>query len=530
MKREVAICHFNTPELTEATILSLRKHGGEGYHVTVFDNSAPTDFCGIHKAARPFTAKMKGVTVIDNTQGQIIDFAKELAKYPEREPESAESNDWGSVKHMITVQYLFDVLTDGFLLMDSDILLKQDVDFMFEENTVAVGHVQEPQPGNYFGIGRLVPMLCYINVPLCKKLGLRYYDPERCWMLHPSMRDRRNWYDTGASFLEDIRRTLPRGQRGHRIDIRPLMEHYKCGSWRQGDLTQQQAWLNKHRDLWEPTPRMRGEKKIAVCVVGRNEDLYAREWVEHYRKIGVSKIFVYDNWFDGETPLSETLKDYVDEGFVDIYDMHNRMDLQRQAYTHCYRNHGNEYAWIGFLDFDEYLRWDGRKKIEAMFTQYKDADCVLINWRLMTDNGLTRYDYRPLAERFTQPMPLNQHVKYDFPENEHVKCFVRGGLGDLNFKHLHYPGYADMVCVNPKGNRVPPSPFVRPFDHSVMRIDHYWTKTAEEWRNVKLKRGFATGREYDKWFMAKQEEFFFKVNERTSEKEAILRGKPTPTN
>ena len=39
--REVAIIHYNTPELTEAAILSLRKHGGEDYHVTVFDNSAP---------------------------------------------------------------------------------------------------------------------------------------------------------------------------------------------------------------------------------------------------------------------------------------------------------------------------------------------------------------------------------------------------------------------------------------------------------------------------------------------------------
>ena len=41
-KRQVAIIHYNTPEITEATILSLRKHGGEDYHVTVFDNSAPS--------------------------------------------------------------------------------------------------------------------------------------------------------------------------------------------------------------------------------------------------------------------------------------------------------------------------------------------------------------------------------------------------------------------------------------------------------------------------------------------------------
>ena len=39
-QKTVAIIHFNTPELTEAGIKSLRKHGGEDYRVIVFDNSA----------------------------------------------------------------------------------------------------------------------------------------------------------------------------------------------------------------------------------------------------------------------------------------------------------------------------------------------------------------------------------------------------------------------------------------------------------------------------------------------------------
>ena len=75
MKKTVAIIHFNTPLLTECAIKSLRKHGGEMYRVVVFDNSDRA----------PFTAKMRGVEVIDNTQGQIIDFDAELEKYPERD-------------------------------------------------------------------------------------------------------------------------------------------------------------------------------------------------------------------------------------------------------------------------------------------------------------------------------------------------------------------------------------------------------------------------------------------------------------
>ena len=508
-KREVAIVHFNTPELTEATILSLRKHGGMDYHVTVFDNSDQ----------RPFKAQIKGVDVIDNTKGQIINFELELARFPNKC--DATQNGWGSDKHMLSVQKLWDLIPEGFLLLDSDVLIKQSVDHMWMDDQVAVGHVQDPQPGNRFHLARLVPMVLYINVPLCKKFGLKFFDPERSWMLNsPHLNDRLNWYDTGAAFYEDIHRKK-NGCRGRRIDIRPLMEHYQKGSWHRSDIKEQAKWLNTHRQLWEPTPRMRGDKKVAICAIGRNENRYAEEWVAHYKKIGVSKIFVYDNYFGNETPLAETLKKYVDAGFVEIIDIHDRHPWQLHAYMDCYKKHGNEYAWIGFLDFDEYLRWNGKKKIESMFQQYQDADCVLVNWRLFTDNGLVHYDPRPLAERFTEVMPLKTKVKYDFPENNHVKCFVRGGLGDVKFNSPHHPE-TKMKCVNVSGKEVPNSAFVHPFDHSVMRLDHYWTKTAEEWIRTKLARGFSSGHTYIDKFMRQQENYFFAVNERTPEKEAII--------
>ena len=510
MKREVAIVHFNTPELTEACILSVRKHGGQQYHITVFDNSD----------ARPFTAKMDGVTVIDNTKGQVIDFDKELKKH--QKAQYGKVNNYASDKHMMSVQKLWDIINAPFLLLDSDVLLKQSVDFMFKDDVVAVGHVQNPQPGNNFNLGRLVPMVCYINVPLCYEYGLTYFDPKRAWMIHSNnLHDRANWYDTGASFYEDIH-AKKNGCRGTRIDIRPLMEHYKRGSWWGNCHGDHKKWLENHKNLWKPTPRMQGNKKVAICAIGRNENRYAVEWVEHYKKLGVSKIFVYDNYFNDEEPLAVTLKKYEDAGFVEIIPIPNRKGMQHRAYEHCYKLHGDEYAWIGFLDFDEYLRWEGRKKIETMFQKYNDADCVLVNWRLFTDSGLTHYDPRPLKERFTEVMPLDQHVKYTWPENDHVKCFVAGGLGIVNFNSPHHPG-TQMRCVNVSGEDVKNESFVHPYDHSVMRLDHYWTKTAEEWIGNKLMRGFPSGRTYMDNFIKAQERYFFAVNERTPEKEQIIR-------
>lgn len=40
--------------------------------------------------------------------------------------------------------------------------------------------------------------------------------------------------------------------------------------------------------------------KVSVCVIGRMENLYAVEFVEHYKSIGVDKIFIYDNNHNNE--------------------------------------------------------------------------------------------------------------------------------------------------------------------------------------------------------------------------------------
>ena len=35
--------------------------------------------------------------------------------------------------------------------------------------------------------------------------------------------------------------------------------------------------------------------KTALCAIAKNENLYIREWVEYYMKLGFSNIILYDN-------------------------------------------------------------------------------------------------------------------------------------------------------------------------------------------------------------------------------------------
>ena len=500
-KKTVAIIHFNTPELTEAAIKSIRKHGGEAYRVVVFDNSD----------TRPFEKPMRGVEVIDNTKGQIIDFDAELGKYPERDRTigCAKGCEFGSAKHMMTVQKLWELLPDGFVLMESDILLKRDIEEFFAPQYSVYGYWQKSQPNNPFYIGRMLPMLCWINVPMLAKAGAKYFDPERTYGLLPGGRcNRNNWYDTGSVLLEDIIKNRPH-LKGYHRDIREFVEHYGSGSWANNDLWQQTAWLEKYRDLWQTDET----STVAICAIGRLENRYAVEWVEHYKQLGVAHIYIYDNNREGEEHFEDVLKTYIDEGFVSV---HPFTGSQKKAYEQCYNDFNSAYDWIGFFDFDEFVEIQDGRKAADLLSGFDYADVVVLNWRTMTDNGLLHYEDKPVKERFTEG------TGEDFQINRHVKSFVQTGISGISFNDPHCPNAPKLKVVNVHGISVKQVPIQEQVIHDIARIDHYDTKTAEEWIN-KNRRGWPDAtKEIADRRRASAIDIFFAINQRTKEKEEIL--------
>ena len=525
MKRTICIVHFNTPKLTEAAVLSIRRHGGEDYRVVIFENSCDAKLAdGKERKARPFADVLKDdamrkalgdVEIIDNSKGQLVDFDAELAKWPKKKND-AENRlaHFGSAKHMMSVEWLIQHREEPFILADSDILIKGNINDLWDEKATACGYIDTgiSNPGI---VARLWPMLCFINAPECRRLGIHYYDGTRCWGISGGGKNS-CWYDTGAAFLEDIKRT--EGATLRQVDIRNVMEHMWSGSWREKDK-ETEAWLNKHESLWKPSPKELGIKAVAVCCIQRREERYIQEFVDHHLLMGVAHIFIYDNG-RGDEPVP-----VFDDERVTVINWRDKDNAQCDAYSHCYRQHGHEYAWMGFLDVDEHVQVRQGETLTAYLSAMAamKADVVLLNWRVMTDNNLTHYDPRPLAERFTQPMPLNQHVRFsDQPENNHVKAFVRGGVYGLQFGTPHCPVKpATLRAVNSNGETVPLRPLI-PYQLKHAWIDHFETKTADEYME-KCRRGFPLSQQYTDGFLRNSVRFFFAINQRTPEKEEILR-------
>ena len=259
---------------------------------------------------------------------------------------------------------------------------------------------------------------------------------------------------------------------------------------------------------------------VALVAIGRRENLYAREFVEHYKNLGFSNVIIMDNNHEGEEHFEDVLKDYVDQGFVIIEDYRDQVKPQMRGYTEMYKKYGKQYDWIAFYDFDEFLILPRHRDISEYLSLFpRDCQVVLVNWLCMTDNNLVHYDPRPLMERFTEAMPLDRCVQYSFPDNCHVKSIIRGGL-DIAFGGNPHTTDTPLIAYNASGVRCENRPW-QLMDYRIAILKHFTTKTIEEWVTRKMKVG--TPDRDPSQFLPFYKDRFFKINEMTEDKMNYLK-------
>lgn len=263
---------------------------------------------------------------------------------------------------------------------------------------------------------------------------------------------------------------------------------------------------------------------VAICAVARNEDLYIAEWVRYYRKLGASHIYIYDN-NDEDTPV---LRQLASEKDVTVIPLHGQSALERigyqgGAYADAYKRFGEQYAWMGFFDIDEFVEIDNGVSLPDFLDgpSFDGVTVVHLHWRYYGDGGRAKYSPEPLAVRFPDPAP--EDVKYADalkPENRYVKSIVRTGYDCVNFRDVHAPWFYGAACRTPSGQFEYVDRSTAPVDLKGARVRHYGTKTIEEYIRRRIGRRRATGL---KQISVKDRlDWFFRVNEMTSEKLQVI--------
>ena len=262
---KILIVNFNTQDLTDCTIKSVNKHTPD-CHIYVFDNSDK----------EPFVNTFDNVTVLDNTKGQYIDFDEFMSRYPNAHKSAGRVNNYASAKHCYTIDRCMDILNDDFILLDSDVIVKRDLHEIVDESCIYVGDVITQPLSN--GIKRVLPFITYINVNMCKKYGVHYFDDNYMHGLANNGLNRdSDKHDTGAAFYIHAKR-----YKHKQIDHRYYVIHYKGGSWNDkatrtaGKYKNHEVFMNTYRTLWDTSFK----KVVYICISGPYDTLMEPKVIE----------------------------------------------------------------------------------------------------------------------------------------------------------------------------------------------------------------------------------------------------------
>ena len=259
--------------------------------------------------------------------------------------------------------------------------------------------------------------------------------------------------------------------------------------------------------------------KVALCSIAKLENKYIREWVIYHLNIGFDHIFVYDNNdVDGER-IIDAVKDFKDVTVLDVRGIKKveGKSVQYASYTECYKKFGNDYDYMFFTDIDAFVKLEDPKlKIKDVLNSpvYSGFDQIRLFLRTVKDNNIIRVkdENYSVLERFTGDFRKEirgcSFIKTKLPHiitvgphgsREAKSCDVLGNEVD-------YKNYSSFSIISK--NTI----------YEKMWVDHYYTKSIEEYLEQKLNRGYA-----DCSNDPPSVEKFFRINDKTKEKMLFIK-------
>ena len=184
--------------------------------------------------------------------------------------------------------------------------------------------------------------------------------------------------------------------------------------------------------------------KVCLCTLGKQENRYIREFVLYYKKLGVDKIYLYDNNSINGERFEYVIKDFIDSEFIKVINWRGIKMPQLKIMNDCYKNNFKNYNWLIFYDIDEFLFLKDYSDIHFFLNEKKFSQCQLIYLNLIphTDNNQIFYKNESLFKRFPQIVPKTK------PEGKklEIKFILKGRIPKIKIISEHYCNHELKNC------------------------------------------------------------------------------------
>lgn len=262
---------------------------------------------------------------------------------------------------------------------------------------------------------------------------------------------------------------------------------------------------------------------VYVAAIAKLENRYVAEWVRHYLNFGFDRVIIVDNNdLDGET-VSSAIRPYIESKRVLLENRRGQLFNQKEIYKDVYRKYGKECDWIMFVDIDEFIRSDRYFDIKQFLSQEKfnNFKYIRICWKTFTDSGIIKINGNYSITRFTIPF----QDQFSLMSRRCKSIYRTKDLEILNNLSVHTSHLKASLSCNALGfaDSGATSSILRPI-WTEMWIDHYSTKTIEEYIRYKIKKHVKGNRIgdscYNTTYIDDLNNFksFWEINQKTAEK------------
>jgi hypothetical protein len=214
---------------------------------------------------------------------------------------------------------------------------------------------------------------------------------------------------------------------------------------------------------------------VAICAIAKNEGPYLAEWVAYHRLIGFDPIRIYEH--ESTDDSAAILAGLQDAGQVETVAWTAPADLKPQwvAYEDGLEQLRGRADWIAFIDLDEFIVLPKHDTIQEFLAEHDDLDAIAINWKMFGSSGETEHRPGLVIERFTRCS------KQFFRGNRAVKTLAR--IEAIEVPRVHTCTFApDVRYVTVSGEELGPGVGESEgVSHDEIRINHYFTRSREEW-------------------------------------------------
>ena len=217
--------------------------------------------------------------------------------------------------------------------------------------------------------------------------------------------------------------------------------------------------------------------RVCLCTIGKKENKYVLEYVEHYKKYGIDKIFIYDNNDINGEHFENVLLNYISNGFVEIINYRGLKQSQMKMLNDCYSKNYQIYDWFILFDMDEYINLKFYQNIKKYLNNKKFQNCQVIYFfrAFHSDNNQIYYKNKTLFKRF----PKSVYNVFS------VKPILRGHIKNLVIIDPHKINGQIESCYG-FGQKKQTK-----YDFEYFFIDHFYFKSTEEFMEKVIERGDA---------------------------------------